>query len=82
MNKRIKLGLTTLVLVIVILTVGFFYYVSDYYKADEIVMAVMNSQDNISFQDGHIILSPKIPSDTALIFYPGAKVEYSSYYLF
>lgn len=79
MNKRLRVGLITLVLIAVILTSGFFYYVSDYYKADDMAMVVMNSQDTINFQDDHIILSPTVPSDTALIFYPGAKVEYSAY---
>ena len=79
MNKRLKVGLITLVLFVVILTGGFYYYVSDYYKADDMAIAVMNSQDSIDFQDDHIILSPTVSSDTALIFYPGAKVEYSAY---
>lgn len=79
MNKRLKVGLITLVLIVVIMSLGFFYYVSDYYKADDMATAVMSSQDTINFQDDHIILSPTVPSDTALIFYPGAKVEYSAY---
>ena len=79
MNKRLKVGLITLVLILVILTGGFFYYVSDYYRADDVVMTVMNSPDTINFQDDHIILSPRDPSDIALIFYPGAKVEFSAY---
>ena len=36
-------------------------------------------QDTIRFQEDHIVLTPTIPSDTGLIFYPGAKVEYYSY---
>lgn len=79
MNKRLKVGLITLVLVVVIVMGGFFYYVSDYYKADDNVMDAMTNLDDISFQDDHIILSPTILSDTALIFYPGAKVEYFAY---
>lgn len=79
MNKPIKIALITLVLILLVLTGGFFYYVSDYYGADDVAIAVMNSEDTIRFQEDHIILSPTIPSDRALIFYPGAKVEYSAY---
>lgn len=79
MNKRLKVGLLIFVLITLVSSAGFFYYVSDYYKADDIVMTVMNSQDTINIQDDYIILSPTVPSDTALIFYPGAKVEYSAY---
>lgn len=79
MNKRLKIGLITLVLILLVLIGGFFYYVSDYYGADDVAIAVMNSQDTIDFRDDHIILSPTVPSDRALIFYPGAKVEYSAY---
>ena len=79
MNRRLKVGLITMVLIAVVLAGGFLYYVSDYYKADDVAIAIMKSQDTINIQDNHIVLSPAIPSETALIFYPGAKVEYLSY---
>ena len=42
-------------------------------------IAAMQSDAAIKVQDNLLILSPKAPSDTALIFYPGAKVEFYAY---
>lgn len=79
MKKRFKVGLIIVLIFIIVLTGTFFYYVSDYYQADDVAIAVMQKEETIYFQEDLIILSSKIPSETALIFYPGAKVEYSAY---
>lgn len=79
MKKRLKVALITIISFVVLLTAAFFVYVSDYYKADDVAIAVMQSEDIMRVQDNLIILSPTTPSDTALIFYPGAKVEYTAY---
>jgi hypothetical protein len=79
MKKRRKIALITIFAFITILVCAFFIYVSDYYKADDIAISVMQNQSDISIQDNLVILSPAAPSDTALIFYPGAKVEYLAY---
>ena len=42
-------------------------------------IADIQSDATVRVQDNLIILSPATPSDTALIFYPGAKVEYTAY---
>ena len=42
-------------------------------------LAVMGQDSGISQQDGLTILSPSYPTDTAIIFYPGAKVEAEAY---
>jgi hypothetical protein len=42
-------------------------------------MAASQNDSAMNFQDNLIILSPTAPSDTALIFYPGAKVEHLAY---
>lgn len=68
------------ILSLVFLFVGaFLIYASDYYRADDVATAVIQNDSTILIQDNTIILSPTIPSDTALIFYPGAKVEYLAY---
>lgn len=54
-------------------------YVSDYYKADDTVLGVMKSDNTLRVQRNLTILSPDMPSNTALIFYPGAKVEHTAY---
>ena len=56
------------------------YYVNDYYHADNTAISYIGGNDDVKvintstgmLLDGH-------GNDTALIFYPGAKVEYTSY---
>lgn len=79
MKKRLKIALISIVLFVIILCCAFFIYASDYYKADDDAIAVIQNDSAISIQDNLVILSPAIPSDTALIFYPGAKVEHIAY---
>ena len=66
-------------LILTILAGAFFWYVSDYYRAEAVALAVMARDSGISQQDGLTILSPSYPTDTAIIFYPGAKVEAEAY---
>jgi dienelactone hydrolase len=79
MKKRSKIILIAILSILAILTVTFFIYVSDYYQADDVAGAVMQSDDTIRVQGNLTILTPATPSDTALIFYPGAKVEDTAY---
>ena len=50
-----------------------------YYQADEAAISVLAQSSNILVEDNLTILTPSEPSDTALIFYPGAKVEAIAY---
>ncbi|MBR2857741.1 alpha/beta hydrolase [bacterium] len=76
---RKKLKLIFFVIVLLILAYGV-YYVNDYSHAESVVNNYLNGTDNVSvsklsnglFVDGY-------GNDTVLIFYPGAKVEYTSY---
>jgi hypothetical protein len=79
MKKRLRITLIIIISMVVLLSGAFYIYVSDYYRADDIAIEVMNNEDNMSVKDNLIILSPTIPNDTAMIFYPGAKVEYTAY---
>ena len=79
MKKRFKIALITIISLVIILTCTFFIYVSDYYRADDVAIETMQSEETLRVQDNLMILSPAAPSDTALIFYPGAKVEYIAY---
>ena len=74
-KNRLKRLLLGTLLLLMLLTGGFFWYVSDYYLA----VTVLSQGDNIVQQDNLTILSPSAPSNTALIFYPGAKVEAIAY---
>lgn len=79
MKKHSKIILISILSILAILTVTFFIYVSDYYRADDVAGAVMQSDDTIRVQGNLTILTPATPSDTGLIFYPGAKVEDTAY---
>lgn len=66
-------------LILAILTGAFFWYVSDYYRAEDAALEVLAQDCGITVQDNLTILSPTYPTDTAIIFYPGAKVEAEAY---
>ena len=68
-----------LLLILAILAGVFFWYVSDYYRAEDVALEVMAHGSNITVRDNLTILSPTYPTDTAIIFYPGAKVEAEAY---
>lgn len=68
--------------IIIILAIGLFgiYYVNDYYHADSEALKYLNESGNVSvtkISNGVLVDGPG--NDTALIFYPGGKVEYTSY---
>jgi dienelactone hydrolase len=77
-KKRLKIILISLLLLPVILGGGFLVYASDYYRADETTNAILQS-GQAQVRDDMIILRPEVASGSALIFYPGAKVEYTAY---
>lgn len=78
-RKKLLLAGGILLLVLAILSGVFFWYVSDYYRAEDVALEVMAQDNEISVQDNLTILSPSYPTDTAMIFYPGAKVEAEAY---
>lgn len=55
------------------------WFLLDYYPAEDIAVAILNQDNGIEVKDDYTILSPTYPSDTAIIFYPGAKVETIAY---
>lgn len=65
--------------VLAILAGTFSWYVSDYYRAEDVALEVLAQDSTIKEQDNLTILSPTYPTDTAIIFYPGAKVEAEAY---
>ena len=68
-----------ILLILAILAGVFFWYVSDYYRAEDVALEVMAQDSKIAVQDNLTILSPACSTDTAIIFYPGAKVEAEAY---
>ncbi|WP_405270612.1 alpha/beta hydrolase [Methanobrevibacter sp.] len=77
MNKKIKIAIA----IVLLLIVGFaIFYISDYYHAEKVAIDSLNNTDDVSAiktSNGMLLDGPG--NDTALIFYPGAKVEYTSY---
>lgn len=83
MKKRSKIVLISITTVLIFIVVSFFIYVSDYYKADAQAISVMTSdkKNNKVTSDGNLTIFHANKDDgSALIFYPGGKVEASSYY--
>lgn len=78
-RKKRLIAVGSVLLLLVILAGAFFWYVSDYYRAEDVALDVMAQNSGITVQDNLTILSPTYPTDTALIFYPGAKVEAEAY---
>ena len=78
-RKKLLLAGGIVLLVLAVLMGAFFWYVSDYYRADDIALEVLAQDSTIEVRDDLTILSPSYPTDTAVIFYPGAKVEAEAY---
>ena len=78
-HKRGKIIAGILLVVLLLAGGGFYWYVSNYYRAEDVALEVLSAGDNIEVRDDLTILSPSYPTDTAIIFYPGAKVEAAAY---
>ncbi len=81
MKKSTKIGIITLSVIgglILIAAGGFLIYASDYYEADETIQDIIDSDDDILRTDNALIFKAEA-TDTGVIFYPGAKVEYTAY---
>lgn len=72
-NKKV---LKTILLVLIIFAIGFFIYTQDYYKAQENYI----QKNNLNILEDETIFLENESSNIGIIFYPGAKVEYFSYY--
>ena len=80
-KKWLKVTLISLGSSVVLLAAVFWIYVSDYSRADDLAVAALaDANAQTQTQDGNLtILTPDIPGDTGLIFYPGGKVEAAAY---
>ena len=81
MKKRTKIILAVYLVILLLLGVGGYTYVADYYRADEAAVAAMAYQaDEVQIQeDGNVTwFVPQAPT-AGLIFYPGGKVEHTAY---
>ena len=79
-KNKLKRTLITLLSLLVLLTLGFSIYVSDYYAADETALNMLQSSETVTveFFDNGVAFLPE-NAETGFIFYPGGKVEYTAY---
>lgn len=73
--KKVKYSLV--IIVVAFLAIG--WYLADAYPAQEEAKALLNNSSNIHYQGQNVVVSSKTGGTTGLIFYPGAKVEYTAY---
>ena len=78
-RKKLLFAAAVFAVVILILIGAFLFYASDYYRAEDLALEVLAQGQQIETKDNLTILTPGVPSDTAVIFYPGAKVEATAY---
>lgn len=79
-NKKIyKTLLLSLLSIIGVFVLIFGLYVSNYYKSDETANNMINTASNIEKNNDYVTFKSKNNSDVGIIFYPGAKVEYTAY---
>lgn len=77
MNRKLKIGI---ILFLIIFVGGFFVYSTFYSHAEKVATDCLNGTDNVNVSktsNGLLLDGPG--NDTAIIFYPGAKIEYTSY---
>ena len=76
MGKKLKI----ILLAIIILVIASGIYLSIYYHAEKVATDCLNGSENVSVVkiSNGLLLDGK-GNVTAMIFYPGAKVEYTSY---
>lgn len=81
MKKRTRIILSVCLALLLVIGIGGYAYVSDYYHADETSLEAMDYQTGSvqAEQGGDVIwFVPEAPT-AGLIFYPGGKVEHTAY---
>lgn len=75
MNKKIRI---IILIILAIIIIAGIYYLTDIYHADSKIKIENTSNYKVTNTSNGIFIDSK-GNDTAIIFYPGAKVEYTSY---
>ncbi len=76
--RKLTIGVCAVLAFIFACSGAFVAYVSDYYHADRKAIVLQNEQNVTRIEEGFLLDSGR-NTDTALIFYPGAKVEFNAY---
>jgi hypothetical protein len=83
MKKKAKIIFISILSIILIIAAAFFIYVSDYYKTDRNTKNRMESaitKGEVTESGRFMIFHAGEDNGSALIFYPGGKVESSAYF--
>ena len=76
MKKRIIIS----IIIAAVLFTGAFFYLSDYSRADENAVSMLESDDTVKVsQEEYGVFFDGPSDDIALVFYPGGKVEETAY---
>ncbi len=75
-HKRLKISLIVISALIVVMAAAFLIYTADYYRAQSKAQTIL--ADSATLFDGGAAFGDPA-SQQGLIFYPGAKVEYTAY---
>lgn len=78
-KKRIKLVIAIFLAVVLISVGSFLIYASYFYEAEDIAVELMEDDKDIKVVDNLTLVKAEEPANTAMIFYPGAKVESIAY---
>ena len=80
-NKKLLIGLTSIVVVIALIVGGCAWYVSDYYRADTVAIEAFMPTSSVKEEcpEPGILTFGEGNEWAGLIFYPGGKVEYTAY---
>ncbi len=80
MNRKYKIIIGIILALVLIVSGYLVWYANDYARAELDATALLNGTDNVSvvkIDNGLFLDGPG--NESALIFYPGAKIEYTSY---
>ena len=83
MKRLLKKIAVVLLTIIILFITAFFIYTSIYYKAENVAVNALNQDiksGRAKEEKQYILLPSNTQTDTALIFYPGGKVEATAYY--
>lgn len=78
-NKSLKITLIVIASLLVIIGIAIGIYLGTYYRAQNVENYLTSSEVVTVTQEGGICYFDGPGEDTAFIFYPGAKVEYTAY---
>ena len=80
-KKKIWIAVGTVFSIILIVFLAFFIYTGIYYHSTDYAISCVSSNETVEVtkHKNYLEFNPKEETKRAMIFYPGAKVEYTAY---